>query len=107
MVTLLLRIPAKINNKSTSNITDSDGVIDLTTQHKHHHRLTITVTKHVINDSGGTLQASDFTINIFTCGTSGKQLIPSFPGNESGAIVVLDLAPCDTISEYVPATSTS
>ncbi len=58
---------------------------------------TITVTKHVINDNGGMLQASDFTIGIFICGTSSP--VSSFPGSESGTTVALPPAPCYAISE--------
>ena len=32
---------------------------------------TLTVIKHIINDKGYTLRTSDFTMQIFVCGTSG------------------------------------
>jgi hypothetical protein len=73
------------NNNFTNNIANSGGVIDLT----HHEQQppqpqtgTITVTKHVINDNGGTLQASDFTIEIHTFADPFP--LYSFPGSESG-----------------------
>jgi hypothetical protein len=63
---------------------------------------TITVTKHVINDNGGTLQASDVTIGIYICGTSNP--VASFPGDESGTTVPLNPAPCYAVTESIPAT---
>jgi hypothetical protein len=93
------------NDKSTNNIANSGGVVDLNTQHKHHHHTTITVIKQVINDNGGTLQASDFTIRVITCGAQGKHIVASFPGDESGTTVELDPAPCYFLHEDTPANS--
>ena len=82
------------NNNSTNNIANSGGVIDLT----HHEQQppqpqtgTITVTKHVINDNGGTLQASDFTIEIVTFADPFP--VASFPGSENGTTVRLLAGP--------------
>ena len=46
---------------------------------------TLTVIKHVVNDNGGSRQASDFTISV--AGVSPSPA--SFPGSEAGTIVVL------------------
>lgn len=44
------------------------------------------VIKHVVNNSGGTATAADFTMNV-----SGTNVSPaSFPGNENGTTVTLD-----------------
>ena len=46
----------------------------------------LTVTKHVVNDGGGTATASDFTIHV--TGTSPS--LSSFPGSETGTIISLE-----------------
>ncbi|MBI2040118.1 hypothetical protein HYT18_03525 [Candidatus Microgenomates bacterium] len=46
----------------------------------------LTVIKHVVNSHGGTLGASNFTMNV--AGTNVSD--PSFPGSESGTQVTLD-----------------
>jgi uncharacterized repeat protein (TIGR01451 family) len=46
----------------------------------------LTVIKHVVNDNGGTKEASDFTLNV----TGGNASPASFPGNENGTGVSLD-----------------
>jgi hypothetical protein len=46
---------------------------------------TLVVTKHVINDNGGTATAGDFTLNVTGTGVS----TPSFSGSESGTTVTL------------------
>jgi hypothetical protein len=83
-------IAGSCDNTSTNNIANSGGVIDF--HHKKHHSPhaetgTITVTKHVINDDGGTLQASDFTIEIFNF--VDPYPVASFPGSETGTTVTL------------------
>ena len=82
------------NNNFTNNIANSGGVIDLT----HHEQQppqpragNITVTKHVINDNGGTLHASDFTIEIITFADPFP--LYSFQGSESGTTVRLPAGP--------------
>ncbi|MDP3998055.1 MAG: SdrD B-like domain-containing protein, partial [bacterium] len=47
---------------------------------------TLTVIKHVINDSGGNAVASDFTMNVTGANVSSS----SFAGSESGVSVTLD-----------------
>lgn len=46
---------------------------------------TLTVKKHVVNNSGGVKNASDFTMNVTGTDVSN----PSFPGSESGTTVTL------------------
>jgi uncharacterized repeat protein (TIGR01451 family) len=49
----------------------------------------LTVIKHVVNDSGGTKSAGDFTLTV-----SGSTPSPaSFPGSESGTVVTLQPGP--------------
>ncbi len=47
---------------------------------------TLVVTKHVINDNGGTKNASDFTLSVTGTNVSDS----SFPGDESGTSITLD-----------------
>jgi len=47
---------------------------------------TLTVIKHVVNDNGGTAQASDFTMNV----TGSNPSPASFAGDEGGTNVTLD-----------------
>jgi hypothetical protein len=61
------------------------------------------VKKHVVNDNGGTLDASNWTINV-----AGTNATPSsFPGNESGTLVMLDAGDYavseNTIAGYTPS----
>ncbi len=87
-------IAASCNNNSTNNIANSGGVIDLThneQQPPQPQTGTITVTKHVINDNGGTLQASDVTIEIITFADPFP--LYSFQGSESGTTVRLPAGP--------------
>ena len=90
------------NNNFTNNIVNSGGVIGLT----HHEQQppqpktgTITVTKHVINDNGGKLQASDFTIGIATFADPFPEA--SFPGSETGTTVRLLAGPGPEHSYFV------
>ena len=57
----------------------------------------LTVIKTVINDDGGTLIASQFTINV--SGTDVSD--PSFPGDENGTMVTLDAGAYD-VTEVNP-----
>jgi hypothetical protein len=87
------------NSKSTNNIANSGGVIDLTQPSTN--TGTITVIKHVINDNSGTLQASDFTMTISTCPPNAQD-VRQFPGRESGTTVAVDPAPCYNVGESFP-----
>lgn len=59
---------------------------------------TLTVIKHVANDHGGALEASDFTMNV-----TGTQVSDSsFPGSETGTTVTLD-AGAYSVTEDGPA----
>ena len=84
------------NDKSTNNIANSGGVLDLTTQP----RSTITVIKHVINDNGGTAQASDFTMTLSTCTNPAD--IATFPGSESGTTEAVPPGQCFNVGEVAP-----
>ncbi len=46
----------------------------------------LTVIKHVINNNGGTLTASNFTMNVTATNSSSS----SFAGDESGTVITLD-----------------
>src|SRR5439155_1498902 len=58
----------------------------------------LVVTKHVINDNGGTAVASDFTMSV----TATNPSPASFPGNESGTNVTLS-AGAYSVSETGPS----
>lgn len=56
------------------------------------------VKKHVINDNGGTLDAIDFILNV-----TGNQPDPSsFPGSESGTVVILGAGSYSVDEDFVP-----
>lgn len=59
----------------------------------------LTVIKHVINDNGGTENASDFTILVNT-ESEDKTYVPMFPGSEEGTNITLGAGEYYNVAEY-------